>query len=251
MNICIYIMTLITQQTNDYLILNEQEQEAILNLFPEKLRSYIKSCNNPLDETQVLVNLFKDKNVRIVLREEDNEFGRKEWLSYYHCGDIASKIKYDSTHIRNWKQWQIKLLKYKDLTANFKPPNICEINSQKTDSNANYIDEQDLKKVLIKINTKEAKVFQEWILEQSTLMKKISKKMIEVKRKYETDILNKQIKNRDKKISKLEQSKTKLLELTKVGFTALAVIYYDQFALFTYIKIEYVKYKYIYIYTYI
>ena len=96
-------MTLITQQANDYLILNEQEQEAILNMFPEKLQSYIKSCNNPLDETQILVNLFKDKNVRIVLREETNEFDDLEWISYYHCGDIASKIKYNVSHITDWK----------------------------------------------------------------------------------------------------------------------------------------------------
>ena len=209
-------MTLVTQQTNDYLILNEQEQEAILNLFPEKLRSYIKSCNNPLDETQVLVNLFKDKNVRIILRYEKDKYDDMDWISYFHCIDLAENVKYDKRHIEHWKsRWSANLITYENLTPHFGEPKICEINKRRTDKNAYYINEQDLKKVLIKINSKEANIFQEWILEQSTLMKKISKKMIEVKRKYETDILNKQIKECNKKINKLEKSKEQLLELTK------------------------------------
>ena len=157
-------MTLVTQQTNDYLILNEQEQEAILNLFPEKLQPYIKSCNNPLDETQVLVNLFKDKNVRIILKYEKDKYDDMDWISYYHCGDIADKVKYDKDNINNWiKRWKVQFYQYKNLVLQNEGAIFCELNKKRTDINSSYINEQDLKKVLLKINTQESNVFQEWI----------------------------------------------------------------------------------------
>ena len=141
-------MTLMkTNQENNYLILNENEQETILNMFPEKLQPYIKSCNNPLDETQVLVNLFKDKNVRIVLKEETDEFGYKEWISYYNCVDLAKEIKYSTSHINQWKErWDVNTISYEKMLTQNELAKICEINKRRTDKNAYYINEQDLKK---------------------------------------------------------------------------------------------------------
>ena len=128
-------MTLMkTNQEDNYLILNENEQETILNMFP-------------LDETQVLVNLFKDKNVRIVLKEETDEFGYKEWISYYNCVDLAKEIKYSTSHINQWKErWDVNTISYEKMLTQNELAKICEINKRRTDKNAYYINEQDLKK---------------------------------------------------------------------------------------------------------
>ena len=103
-------------ENNNQLILSENEQQSILDKFPEKLKPFLSKCNNPLDETQVLVNLFKDKNVRIILKQEENEFNEIEWISYYHCEDIANEIKFSAKHITDWnKLWKIQFIKYENL----------------------------------------------------------------------------------------------------------------------------------------
>jgi len=178
----------ITQRKQELIILSEDESKHILDLFPSKLKPYLKECNNPLDETQMLLNLFKKRNVRIILREEQNEFNRIEWVAYFHCADLAGEIKYDKNHIKHWTdRWNITFYKYKDLGSQNGRVKICEINPRTTNINANYINEQDLKKVLIKISTKEAEVFQDWILRQSTIMKNIMQYVLELRYKLQIE----------------------------------------------------------------
>ena len=134
---------------SNQIILSEEEQQGIIDKFPEKLRPFLNSVNNPLDETQILVNLFKDKNVRIILKKEENDFGICEYVGYFHASDIATIVKYDNKHVTQWKtRWKIKLVKYADLmvSQNERP----YLNYKNIDSNALFISEQELKKVLLK-----------------------------------------------------------------------------------------------------
>lgn len=169
--------------TNLNVILSDDEKNQIINLFPPKLRSFLDTCNNPLDETQILINLFKDKNVRIILCKEIDDFDDEEIVAHFHCGDIADNVNFDKKHIDRWVNlWKIELKYYKNLVHQ----NWGAINCDKrTDQNALFISEQELKKVLIKINTDEAKIFKDWILRQATLTKKIIKHIITVKHQLE------------------------------------------------------------------
>jgi len=178
----------------------EDQLKYILELFPESLKPYLEKCDNPLDETQMLLNLFKDKNVRIILKKEVDEFGDEEWIGYFHCNDLAIDVKYEVKHINQWSnKWNITFYKYKDLVHKNCGQEYCEINPRTTNANANYINEQDLKKVLIKINTKEAIVFQNWILRQATIMKKLIKYVIKIKHTFEAEQHKKEIKQHEEK----------------------------------------------------
>ena len=133
-------MTLTFNENNNQEILSNEEQEIILSKFPEKLKPFLNNCNNPLDETQVLVNLFKDKNFRIILREEETKFGDIEWISYYHCEDIAKQINFDTKNINNWNRlWKIKFVKHENLLLNFLGAKIYELNKRRTDKNSNFL----------------------------------------------------------------------------------------------------------------
>ena len=185
-------------------ILSLNEQQQISNMFPDKLKPFLANCNNPLDETQILINLFKDKDVRIYICQENDEFGDLDYLSYYHAVDMAKQIGFDEKNINNWNRlWNIQFIKFKNLPLNnlgVKFSNM--LNDKRTKIDANFISEQELKKVLLKINTPEAKIFQEWILRQSTITKKIFKHVIEIKHKLELD--------KEKHLNKLEIEKHKL-----------------------------------------
>ena len=40
--------------------------EYFRSLFPKEIQQYIKNVVNPLNETEILVNIFNEKNVRII-----------------------------------------------------------------------------------------------------------------------------------------------------------------------------------------
>jgi len=220
----------ITQRKQELIILSEAESKHILEMFPLSLKPYLEECNNPLDETQMLLNLFKKRNVRIILKKEKDEFGDDEWNGYFHCVDLAEKVNFNKDHIRDWnKNWKIEFFKYKNLAAPNARVKICEINKRTTNANANYINEQDLKKVLLKIKTKEAEVFQEWILKQATIMKKLIKKMIEIKHTLEAEQLKLQIEKHDeekKQLTLKHEEDKKLFEEKITRKTKRALIKY-------------------------
>jgi hypothetical protein len=198
-----------TTDKNTKNILTIEEHEQIVNMFPEKMRNIIKKCNDPLDETQLLVSLFSDKKVRIILKKELNDFGNEDYVSYFHVNDIAEQVKYNIKHINHWiNNWKVKFIKHKNLInlpLQNTSPNYFEINfTKKIDYDANFINGQDLKKVLTEIKNNEAKLFQQWILKQSTVMNAMFKKVIEIKHKLELE-------NKDKIIKQQQDENTKLL----------------------------------------
>ncbi len=204
---------------NDQFILTEEEQQMIIDKFPDKLRPFLSKCNNPLDETQILVHLFKDNNVRIILRQEENLIGQLEYCAYFHTADIAETVKYNKTDTTQWAaRWKVQYMPYENLVRQFDGPNFVEINKRKTDKNANYINEQDLKKVLLKINTKEASTFQEWILKQSTIMKFLLNEIVKIKHQQELEQKTLEL---DKCKKELESTKTSEKELMELSLNAV------------------------------
>jgi prophage antirepressor-like protein len=193
-------------------ILSDKEKQFIVNLFPLKLRPFLSQVNNPLDETQVLINLFKDKDVRIILTDEEDEFGDKEQVAHFHCGDIAKQIKYIEKNINDWKRlWKIEFITYENLVLKNSGAKITNMATNKrTDNNANFISIHELKKVLLKVNTEEAKQFQEWILRLSTLTSKIVKNIILVKHQLELQKINKQLEDSKEHFLKRSQQATEL-----------------------------------------
>jgi len=191
-------------------ILTEKEHNEILNMFPEIIRKSIKKCNNPLDETQILVSLFSNKNVRIILIKETNELGDEDYVSYFHARDIAEQVKYDIKHITHWMiNWKVKFMKYNDLKNT--NPNFVEINFSKIpDDYTNFINEQDLKKILSKINNTEAQIFQTWISNQLTIMKSAIKKIIIIKHELELKKHRLELANKDKIIENKEKQNTEM-----------------------------------------
>lgn len=174
--------------TTNQIILSEEERQAIIDRFPEKLKPFLSNVNNPLDETQILVNLFKDKNVRIIILNTIDEFGDNELVSYFHVGDIAGQIKYSSSDIDKWKsRWKIKFVSYEILVRQDVGAKIYEINKRRTDKNSNFISEQELKIALLKVKTEESNIFQDWILRQSTICKKILKYLVQIKHQKELE----------------------------------------------------------------
>ena len=183
---------------NDQIILSDDEHQMIINKFPKKLQTFLENVNNPLDETQILVNLFKDKGVRIVWIREESKFEDLEIVPYYHAGDIAVCIKYSSNEVTKWNsRWKIKMISYENLLRQNVLTTIDNKHDKKIDNKALFISEQELKKILIKVNTSEAIMFQDWLLEQSTITKKIFDTLIQIKHQQELekkDIENAQLK---------------------------------------------------------
>ena len=178
---------MITFNETNKLILSADEHQSIVDKFPEKLKPFLSGCNNPLDETQVLVNLFKDKNMRIILRQEEDEFSNIDYVSYYYANDLCKLINHDIKHMTDWKnKWNIKLFNHENLTPQFADSIlVSNIKDTKIDKKAIFINEQDLKIVLLKINTREANIFQEWILKQPTITKALIKYIIKLKHEQE------------------------------------------------------------------
>lgn len=171
--------------------------------------------------------MFKDKGVRIIIKKEENEFGDFDYVGYFHAGDIAQNIGYEVKHIYQWStRWNIVFVSYENLVTQNELPNLTNIiNDKRTDNNANFLSEQELKKVMLKVNTPESNTFQDWILRQSTLTKTIFKYIIQIKHQIEIDKLQqklqKQIEDRQNTQAKIVKS----IELFKKPVRKSGVIY--------------------------
>ena len=162
-------------------------KEQLISKFPTSIQNLLKKVENPLDESQVLVEIFKDKDVRIVLRKELDDFGDEVYVAYYSASDVAKLINYNNTHVENWtNRWGVCFVSYETITSAKcsehkrsqngtpeKSPDVYIINERQTRKDGNFLSEQELKKVLIKVKTPEAKLFQDWILRQSSLTQKL------------------------------------------------------------------------------
>ena len=104
---------------------------------------------------------------------------------------MADNCKYSKNNIHNWKdRWDVKFYTYGELMEKTQTLGLRNedptLGSKKmfytniigrVDKNARFISEQDLKMILMNINTEEAKVFRNWLLRMATIVKKIINKL--------------------------------------------------------------------------
>ena len=204
-----YIINVTNNKSYENIINNEKifpdEQKAyIISKFPKKLHEYLNKVNNPLDETQVIVSLLKEKNIRIVLNYEENMFGIYEWKGYYHATDIETKA--GCSRVDNWSRWNINFKKFcefenKNLVPQFEGQEnsrpVYNFDIKKINTNALFIDDEGLKTVLIKTTKQSTEIdmFKEWIIKYSTIAKNIISMIIQIKQQYEYEQLKNQLNN--------------------------------------------------------
>ena len=66
-------------------IFTEEQREYIIGKFPDTIQDFLRKVKNPLDEKEVIINMFKDKNVRIVIKYEKDFMDDYDWMPYFHC----------------------------------------------------------------------------------------------------------------------------------------------------------------------
>ena len=209
-------------------ILTEEQREYIIGKFPKKIQDFLRKVKNPLDEKEVIINMFKDKNVRIVIKYEKDFMDDFDWIPYFHCPDLAKVIKYQEKNIYQWNsRWKYNLISFENLIKNENNgknellPQIAgatqfmNFDENRTDKNALFIGLDDLKDVLLKINTNLSKEYKKWVMKQSSIMSKFLKYAIKIKNEYENEQLKMQIEKKDKIIEQIEDNKQKEIEEMK------------------------------------
>ena len=214
-------------------IFSDEQKKNIIKMFPESIQHFLKTIKNPLDEKEVLINIFKNKNVRIIIIYEQDILGDMDWIPYFHCPDIAKISKYPEDHVSRWNStWKLKLITYKNLLAKIGEyqklllkieeqqkslPKIGEhikinFEDKQTNINSFFINYNDLKEVLIRINTDESHEYKNWLLRQSTIMSKFLKYLHEIKNKQEIEQKIYEIEKKDKLIKQIEETNQRKIE---------------------------------------
>ena len=208
-------------------IFTEEQKENIIKMFPESIQHFLKTIKNPLDEKEVLINIFKNKNVRIIIIYEQDILGDMDWIPYFHCPDIAKISKYPEKHVDRWNStWKLNIISYENLLLKIEEqmkslPKIGEhikinFEGRQTDKKSFFINYNDLKKALIKINTDESLLYEEWLLRQSTIMSKFLKHLHEIKKNQEMEQKNYEIEKYKQQVKQIEHdNQIKMEEMKK------------------------------------
>ena len=213
-------------------IFTEEQKEYIISKFPKKLHEYLNKVNNPLDETQVIISLLKEKNIRIVLTYEENMFGVYEWKGNYHATDIADIMKYSD--ISNWsRRWNIKFKTFGEISEKNEVRQIdglqplMNFDKKIVKSNVLFIDDEGLKTILLKTTKKgkEIDLFKEWIIKYSTIAKSVISMVIQIKKDYEIEQKNYEIEQKDKIIRQIEENKQKEINEMRIRIEKAVGIY--------------------------
>lgn len=232
----------------DNKIFSKEEKQHIINQFPDSLHELLNNVNNPLDQTEVILNLVKDKDIKIIFKISENNNIEKEPL---FCGvDIAKLIKYSDTNVYKWKKWletdeyvtygSLKSESYKlydsdygiTIWENEKSSHKNEANFNnshdsiikyefcfdKTKTNLHndtiFLTLEGLKNVLINVDVEGAKEYKLWINKIAKIMSDIIKYIHKIKQQYEITKRDDEILNYKNIISNLE-NKNKELEIYK------------------------------------
>ncbi len=185
-------MATVNEARNETQILfTDEQREYIISQFPESVRVHLYNVKNPLNETEVLIELFRSEGIRICCVETVDEFGVIELTPYYHTKDIAAKIGYSAQNVNQLNARNgISLVKLNELLLLINQGvKIIKINWKHTNSNAWFINEDSLKIILIDVKRDESKieqddmpyVFKQWILQQSKVFKKLIQHVLRIK----------------------------------------------------------------------
>ena len=96
---------LVTFSENNEIIFSDEQKEYIINMFPESIRKYLYYLKNPLDQTEVILSLLKDKNIKLIIKDIINEFEEEEKEPLFCASDFAMMINYSKKNVNIWKKW--------------------------------------------------------------------------------------------------------------------------------------------------
>ena len=198
---------LVTFSNNDEIIFSDEQKEYIISKFPDTIQDFLRKVKNPLDEKEVIINMFKDKNVRIIIKYEKDFMDDYDWVPYFHCQDVANVIGYRKSDINRWNErWKFNLIPYEKLLRQIGgATQFMNFEENRTDKNALFIGLDDLKEVLIKINTDLSNEYKKWIMKQSAIMSKFLKYVIQIKNEEKMQMM-------ENKIKEIEDSKQKEMD---------------------------------------
>jgi hypothetical protein len=182
--------------------MNEQEKNEIIGRFPSSLHKYLQTVFNPLDETEVLLSIFKDHNVRIVILNITDEYGIPDKEIYFHLSDVGTCIQYNRIRLiveRN-KQNKYKYVTYEQLILSHfglipsnTTTNITHITQPA--KNAIFVDHDNLKNILLatKVDNILVNTFRDWLLSSSNILKVVSRRIILIRQELDKEQKNKKV----------------------------------------------------------
>ena len=97
-------------------IFNDEQKNSLINKFPKELHRILYEINNPLNEKEVIMKLFSDKNIKIISIPYVDEYDDPEYKHHFNCKDLAINIKYDISSINKWNsRFKLNLKYYSEL----------------------------------------------------------------------------------------------------------------------------------------
>ncbi len=151
---------------------HENDRNFLLESFPKSVQKFLKDVDNPLDEIQVITSLFSNTNVRIIICNTVNEFDINESLVYFNLNDIEAEFCITVSDVQVYEASALdKSVVYSE----------CE--------DSLYINETDLKNILLKSDNSKAVHYREWLINQSKICTNLMRHMMIVRHKNETNKL--------------------------------------------------------------
>ena len=198
--------------SNNDEIFTDEEKNGIINMFPENMREYLIPLNNPLDQTQVILSIIKDKNIKLIFKKIIDEFGDEENDPLFCASDFAKMIKYAEKNINRWKNLLEKdeYVIYSEIKNELLTKGgdgiFCSFDVKTTHIHGDtiFLTIEGLKKVLSNVTVDGAIEYKTWVNNLATIMKKLIKWIHKIKCRME---INKEV---EKHIDENNKLKNKL-----------------------------------------
>ena len=208
---------LVTFSENNEIIFSDEQKEYIINMFPENIRKYLYDLKNPLDQTEVILSLLKDKNIKLIIKDVINEFEEKEKYPLFCARDFAKMINYSESNSSKWKKWLTKddYVIYNEIkndrVQNVRDGFYCSFDPKITNvhSETIFLTIEGLKKVLLNVDVEGAKEYKLWVNNMATIMKKLIKYIHHIKNKQEMEQKNYEIEKYKQQVKQIEEAKQK------------------------------------------
>ena len=101
-------------------IFNDEQRNSLINKFPKELHGILYEINNPLNEKEVIMKLFLDKNIKIISIPYVDEYDDPEYKHHFNCKDLAINIKYSESNISKWNsRFKLNLKSYNELIKEY------------------------------------------------------------------------------------------------------------------------------------
>ena len=189
------------------------EHKDIINMFPQCIKNYICNVKDPLDYPQIIINIVKDKNIKLIFKKKIDDFGEIEYDTLFCIKDILKLINISFQHIFNWKKWIYidEYVYYSDIRLHTELYIFSfDIKKNIINSDIIFINIEGLKKIFINIDIPRIHTHKIWLYNLDLTMKKIVKYIYYVKKnqeiekyKIENNILKEKINNNKCKENKL------------------------------------------------